>query len=384
MIKLLKTTIKKCIYKSSSVLMSLFLTVRKKKYVLLVVQDPLMFHYIRPIHQILSDDPDIVLRVCFPWPEKFKKDEFNSIKETFKIRTINYKIAKYIHWCLIIFADHLPLFHPQSSKIRIEHGFYNGKLVNGNKYMFGPYARDENNEIIYDKILVSSEYVCSGIQKNYPELSSRIRAVGSILLDEIYSYTEQKIEIFNKINLDPSRQTIMIASSWGPCSFIQLYGFEFIRQLPELTKKYNVIISIHFLNLLSENSGGRDWNKLLDEVKGPNIYISPPGDQSYHLLANSDLLIMDMTSLGLYFPVFERPIIHFYDTGVEYEPLSLNNELHHSVYTSNDVDNLDEQITNAFKSFDKEKMRSLSNKIASHKGKASSRFKEEIYDSLSK
>ncbi len=384
MIKLIKRKVKKYIFNFSSGMMDVLLIFRKKKFVLLLVQHPLMFHYIRPLHQMLAEDSNICLRVCFCYPEHFKEGDINSLKEKFKLRTIPYSIAKYIRWCLIIFPDHLPIFHPDSTKIRIEHGFYNGKLVNGNQYMFGPSAKDESNSIVYDKMFVSSEYVCAGIQKHYPEFSSRVRVVGSILRDDICSYSERKFEILKQINLDPTKQTIMVASSWGASSFIQLYGLEFIKQLPELTEKYNVIISIHFLNTLAENSGGQDWNQLLEQAKGPNIYISPPGDESYHLLANSDLLIMDMTSLGLYFPVFERPIIHFYDTGVEYEAFSLNVELRHSVYRANDVKNLYGKIEDAFQSFDKEKMRELSGKIASYNGQAKRRFKEEIYDSLSK
>lgn len=363
--------------------MNFFLMFRKRKHVLLVVQGPLMFHYIRPIHEMLKCDPDISLWVCFPWPDRFKEGYINSIIAQFNLSTVNYRIAKYIRWCLIILPDHNPSFHKKSTKIRIEHGFYNGKIVNGNRYMCGPDAKDDNNEIIYDKMFVSSEYVCSGISKHCPEFYSRLRVVGSILMDEILLYPNQKLEIFNKINLDPNRPTIMIASSWGPCSFIQRYGIEFLQQLPELTEKYNVIVSIHCLNLMSKHSEGKDWNNLLDEAKGTHIYISPPGDESYHLLANADLLIMDMTSLGLYYPVFERPIILFSDTSVEYEPFSLNLELRNSVYTENNVENLSSKVTNAFNLFDKEKMKGLSDKIVSHKGQARERFKEEIYDSLS-
>ncbi len=157
---------------------------------------------------------------------------------------------------------------------------------------------------------------------------------------------------------------------------------ELIEKLPELAKQYNVILSIHYNNYYFSYPGCLDWKDILGEINLGNVCVIKPGTEPYHYLVQADLLIMDMTSLGLYFPVFKRPIVFWDNINVKYVTVNLIDELRKAAYVVNDISNLDAIIDNAFSDYDEEKMIILLNKISSYQGESENRIREEIYESI--
>lgn len=355
---------------------------KKKKDIIFVVRNKLMLTYARAVYEILEDDNRLRLWICLYEPYDADDEEIKALKAKPDPRCISYFLARYFRWDLIIFPDHKPEFRADCYKIYIDHALCSGRTVDGDVYEYGSKARDRSGNIIYNKIFVASHFLADGIKNYYPEVYPYIRVVGNLFIDKVIDTKNRKPGIFKIKNLDHNKTTIVIASSWRNISLIHNFGLELMEKLPGLAKQYNIIITIHYHNYYFRYPECLDWKNILGKIDIENVCVIEPGTEPYHYLAQADLLIMDMTSLGLYFPICGKPIIFWDNINVKYVPVNLIDELRKAAYVVNDISNLDSIITNALSDFDEEKMKTLSNKISNYQGDSANRIKNEIYQSI--
>ena len=98
--------------------------------------------------------------------------------------------------------------------------------------------------------------------------------------------------------LDPSRQTVLYAPTWGNLSSVDLY----LESVLALRGRYNVLIKMHHNTDLLEDRGAR--MKILE-----NVHVFGANENIYSLLSVSDLMISDYS--GAIFDGFycRRPIV---------------------------------------------------------------------------
>jgi len=356
---------------------------KKKKDILLIAHNEIMFSYIRGIYEGLRKDKFLRIWFCFVMPDRFSPGNIKMLKAKYGFRSVSYRLARFIKWDLIIYPDHSFYFRKECKKIYIEHGLYGGKKVGGDSYVFGRRSCDENNKIIYDKIFESSEFIKEQVREYYPRFYSRVKVVGSMIGESIQGYSKLRESVLESINLDPQRKTVMFCSSWGPASFIQSQGIDFIKKVPNIAQRYSVILSVHLNNFVEKYSGGVNWRDILSKVNSKNTFVLLDRRESYRLLATADLLITDMTSLSLYYPILLRPIIFFDNPNVEYDPIGLIPELKKVAYVVKDIRNIEKNIQQAFDTFTPKAMEELNIKIISYLGNSWQRYAYEIYDCLS-
>ena len=355
---------------------------KKKKDILFVVRNKLMLTYARAIYEILEEDSRLRLWICLYEPYDADDEEIKALKKKSNPRCISYFLARYLKWDLIIFPDHKPAFRADCQKIYVDHALCSGQAVDGDVYEYGSRARDRSGNIIYNKIFVASHFLANGIKNHHPDVYPYIRVVGNLFIDKLIDAKNGKPGIFKSTDFNHNRMTIVIASTWRNNSLIHNTGLELIEKLPDLAKQYNIVITIHYHNYYFRYPECLDWNDILGKINIENVCVIKPGTEPHHYLAQADLLIMDMTSLGLYFPVCGKPIIFWDNINVEYVPVNLIDELRKVAYVVNDISNLDLIINNALSNFDEEKMRILSNKISSYQGESGNRIKNEIYQCI--
>ncbi|MBI2870418.1 MAG: CDP-glycerol glycerophosphotransferase family protein [Candidatus Omnitrophica bacterium] len=358
---------------------SLVLRHKRKKDVLIVVHNKLMWTYARPLYEGLRRDKGMRVWVCFVWPHLWESGDIRALVKRFSLRTVPYRLGVYLKWDLIVFPNHGPYFRRDCRKIYIGHGLHSGKLVGGKSYVFGSRSLDERGKILYDRLFVSSEFVRSQVKDHHPDFYPVVRAVGSLLMDEMLNgHRRSREEVLKEINLDPGRRTMMIASTWGPFSLIENQGMELVKKLPALCAKYNVILSLHLLNYGIWPSEGRNWKPILDKVKVKNLYIIPPGIGGHLYMEAADLLVTDHSSVGLYFPAYARPIIYYQRPDLKLDGVSLTHELRSVSYCVRDTSSLSADIGRALSNFDVRPMEELADKIASYPGRAQERYLEEL------
>ena len=112
------------------------------------------------------------------------------------------------------------------------------------------------------------------VRAYYPEFYDCVKIVGSLTADELLEKSRNfnREEELLKLNLDPSKKTIMIASSWGPYCLIQNQGEELIEQINRLQDEFNIVVSRGQGKLANKiirvghmvNIGDTDLDKFLD------------------------------------------------------------------------------------------------------------------------
>jgi hypothetical protein len=353
---------------------------KKRKDVLFVIRNELMFNQAYPLYQILADDPRIRCWFCYEKPAGF--EDLKALQRKYRLRWLPHTISRKIKWDLILLPDHGGYFRKGIKKIFMGHGLSTGKTIGGHEYVFGPRSLDENGEVIYEKIFNASEYAVSKITKHYPKFCPYIRVVGKLLVDQLLSYSEdQRRSEILRLKFDPGKKTIMLTSTWGPNSIIQQLGLDFVQAVEALRGSYNVIVSLHLNNFTQYFFKGLKMEELLRGI-GSGVHIVPPHESGTRYLPLADLLVMDHTSLGFYYTVLKRPIIFYDNLEIDYAPSSLIFDLREVAYRVRDLSQVRTDIDRAFANFDPSKTQSLADKTFSHQGQAKRRYQEEILDSL--
>jgi CDP-glycerol glycerophosphotransferase (TagB/SpsB family) len=236
--------------------------------------------------------------------------------------------------------------------------------------------------LIYRKIFRTSLFLKEMARQFYPDFAAAVHVTGSLQADRLLAIDPRIPDILKLRGLDPGKQTVLIASSWGEHSLIQTSAELLLAQTKELARDYNIILTIHLNNYHAPLSGGKDWERELAALAGPGVYVTRPTESPYVLLHVADLMVTDMTSLWLYFTLFTRPIIFLDDPRIEYTPDALIPELKDSCYVTNDIANLSDKIRECLVTFEPEKFCTLNDKVFSHRGSARQRYREEILESL--
>ena len=354
---------------------------KTRKDILFVIENELMFKYAYEVYQQLSGDKRVRLWFCVVYPERF--NDVSEMKKRFKAGIVPYGLARRIKWDLILYPNHGPYFRNDCPKIYIGHGLGSGKVGRiKDHYVFGKYSLNGNGRVIYKKIFLAGEHVKEQVRKHYPVFYPHVKVVGSLLGDRLVNADIQNSVRSTAPNLDRGKKTVMLASSWGPHSLIQSQKNKIARGVRNLAGEYNVVISLHPNNFNKIHFEGVDLAQLFSEMEHENVHIQKPGDDGHLLLPFADVLVTDMTSLGLYFPLLNKPIIFYDSPGQEYFPDSLNQELRKASHVTRDVSDLRSDVREALKNFDKEKMEGLAERTFSYRGRARERYSYEIYESL--
>ncbi len=354
---------------------------KRRKDVLFLVSNSLLAAHLRPIHALLRRDPRLRLWFCDSHNGSHPLRRPAHLRAVPRRRLIPYAVARQIAWDAILYAMHDRFFRPCGAKIYIGHGLQAGKTMpDGEAYDFCSWGRRADGSLVYDKVFRSSAHIRSLVLKSYPDLADRIRVVGSLIADDLLA--RQPLSPFGGDGGSSARPTVMIVSSWGPHSLIERHGRELIAQLPALSRRYNVIVSIHPHNFDPRLRGPVDWPAELARVESPAIHVNRSPAGSLDLLKAADLLVTDFSSTGLYYAVLERPILFVDIESIAYSPMALIPELRAEVTVSETLEHLEADIGRAFGAFDPVRARRLSARLFDYRGQAAARHLAEIYDSL--
>jgi hypothetical protein len=356
------------------------LSYKHTRDVLLVVHNEVMMCEAELIDEVLAGCRQLRLWYCFVTPERF-----TSLQGVFaerRLRHVPYRWARWVRWDLILYPDHGPSFRRECPKILTGHGLNTGKMVNDEHYFFGHKSLDRQHRLIYQKIFRTSLFLKEMARKFYPDFVAAVRVTGSLQADRLLAIDPDIPDVLKLRGLDPGKQTVLIASSWGEHSLIQSSAEWLLAQMKELARDYNIILTIHLNNYHAPLSGGKDWERELAALAGSGVYVTRPTENPYVLLHVADLMVTDMTSLGLYFTLFTRPIIFLDDPRIEYTPDALIPELKNSCYVTNDIADLSDKIRECLVAFKPEKIRTLNDKVFSYRGSSRQRCREEILESL--
>jgi len=279
--------------------------VKRKKNILFVTSNKVMFDQVSFICDELKKDPRLSLWFCFSSPCRFDKKTLSELKKERK--NTPFSIAKFIKWDLIIFPDHDYGFRRDVKKIFIGHGPPMSKRVNGEYYMFGDDAVYKGGEYKYDRTFVYSEKQKREATKLYPQFYGKVDIVPSMRMWDISKKQQEKEELFREWNLDPAKKTIIFTSTWDR-SLVCSHGKALLSLLPALLREYNVVVSLHPKTIISSDSGFDSFARKIFEFKARD-FVCFSGSSWAPFVSTCDLLITDHTSMACYFLPYIRRVI---------------------------------------------------------------------------
>jgi hypothetical protein len=133
--------------------------------------------------------------------------------------------------------------------------------------------------------------------------------VGFPKIDALVNGRYDCASVRGRLGLEQHRWTAIYAPTWSPASSLHLAGEAIVASL--FDAGWNVILKPHARSLDPDEkySGGIDWRQRLRAVEVPGrVVLCEDGDAS-PLLAASDLMVTDHSSVGFEFCLLDRPVI---------------------------------------------------------------------------
>jgi hypothetical protein len=214
---------------------------------------------------------------------------------------VGYRISKWCSWDLILFADHHPLmFSSRPTSALFSHGVVRSRVVGAVGYQYDPARTLRLSRPVYDVLFEASSIAARWAEKEVPALKGRIRVVGDLKADKILEGLREVAAI---------DRSLLVMSTWGPNSLLELYGPELIEALADLNENHgwSLIISTH-PNLWAGQE--RSWLEPLRALgERPHVEVLAPGAGWEVAIASSAIALSDHTSLLGYWTLTNRPVL---------------------------------------------------------------------------
>jgi hypothetical protein len=136
--------------------------------------------------------------------------------------------------------------------------------------------------------------------------------VGYPKVDALVNGRYDAAAIHARLQLEMHRRTAIYAPTWSPASSLNLAGEEIVRSL--VGAGFNVIVKLHDRSLDASEprfSGGVDWRARFARIHCPGRIAFVEWADSSLLLAASDVMVTDHSSIGFEFCLLDRPLVIF-------------------------------------------------------------------------
>jgi CDP-glycerol:poly(glycerophosphate) glycerophosphotransferase len=136
--------------------------------------------------------------------------------------------------------------------------------------------------------------------------------IGYPKVDALVNGRYDAAAIHGRLQLEMHRRTAIYAPTWSPASSLNVAGEEIVQSL--LYAGFNVIVKLHDRSLDPSEprfSGGVDWRARFARIHVPGRIAFVDWADSSPLLAASDAMVTDHSSIGFEFCLLDRPLIVF-------------------------------------------------------------------------
>jgi len=117
-------------------------------------------------------------------------------------------------------------------------------------------------------------------------------------------------DVHRQLQLEANRPTAIYAPTWSTASSLNIGGEAIVQSLVDAG--FNVIVKLHDRSLDAANvlySGGIDWRARFAAMRQPGRIAFSEAADSSPLLAASDVMVTDHSSIGFEFYLLDRPLV---------------------------------------------------------------------------
>ena len=240
------------------------------------------------------------------------------------------------------------------------------------------------------------------------ETGIRLFETGYPKSDELLNGKFIREKVLEQLKLNPDNKTVLYAPSWDEGLSLRTIGAEVVTEILKLDN-VNLIVKLHPISYCPENgpnylfyTGGVNWTEKLKKFENQTNFRHVPAFNIDPLLAASDLLVTDLSSVALEFVILDKPVIYidcpeFFEKtlkkvysgfGDTTEELVKNDPKANAGRHTGDVvyrlEDLNNTITRRLQNPEEhsEKRKELSRKLAYNPGKAADAAAEKILELL--
>ena len=276
--------------------------VRGTRRVLVDARTPMHFAILAPVVERLQRDRRISVSFCGDLPARL---EAAASGVHARVRPRSAMAWRRFDLCLS--AD--PWDPVTLHRCRHRANFFHG--------MAGKYDLDSPGELpigfdLYDRVaFVNADrferYVGSGIVSRQAAV-----LVGYPKVDALVNGRYDAAAVRASLQLEMHRRTAIYAPTWSPASSLNIAGEAIVADL--VAAEFNVIVKLHDRSLDPTEvrfSGGVDWRARFAAMHAPGRIAFVEAADSSPLLAASDVMVTDHSSIGFEFLLLDRPLVVF-------------------------------------------------------------------------
>jgi hypothetical protein len=271
--------------------------------VLVDVRNAMHFAVLEPITSALEHDP----RVAVYYTAERLTVVAGALRHVATDRIITHPQARLRRWDLYLSAD--PWTRPPLQRC--------ARLANVFHGVAGKYDLDNPGHLpiafqAFDRVLFINRdrmdrYLANGIVSR-----SKAALIGFPKADRLVNGDYDSAATLHRLGLDGRRPTALYAPTWSPASSLHVAGESIVDALAD--EGWNVIVKLHPLSLDQETpkfSGGIDWRARMAAIERPGRIVHVDDADASPLLAASDLMVTDHSTIGYEFCLLDRPLIVF-------------------------------------------------------------------------
>ena len=271
--------------------------------VLVDVRNPMHAAVLEPITTALERDP----RVAVYYTSERHAAVADVLTAKSANRVVTHREAAWRRWDLYLSADPWtrPALRRCARYANVFHGVAGKYDLDNPAHL--PIAFHQFDRVLFINRDRMERYLASG-------LVARERAVlvGFPKVDRLVNGEYDAAAIRQELGLDAGRPTALFAPTWSPASALNVAGEAIITTLADAG--WNVIVKLHALSLDAATpkfSGGVDWRRRMAAIERPGHIVHVEHPDASPLLAASDLMVTDHSTIGFEFCLLDRPLIVF-------------------------------------------------------------------------
>jgi hypothetical protein len=209
-------------------------------------------------------------------------------------------------WDLYVSAD--PWTRPRLRRCSRSANFFHG--VAGNSNLDDPSALQTGFES-FDRVgFINAERMDTYLKRGIVSADAAV-LVGFPKADRLALGGYDASAIKRSLGLDTGRMTALYAPGWSPAGSLHAAGEQIVASLRDAG--FNVIVKLHAMSFhpAAKYNGGIDWRSRMDAVQEPGRVVHAIESDSSPLLAASDVLVTDHSTVGFEYCLLDRPIVLF-------------------------------------------------------------------------
>lgn len=123
-------------------------------------------------------------------------------------------------------------------------------------------------------------------------------------------------DVLEELNLNPELKTVLYAPSWDEGLSLRSFGEQVIENILDV-KNINLIVKLHPISYSSDKgpnylfyTGGVNWIERFSKFESNKNFRHIPVNDIDPILAASDLMVTDLSSVALEFIMLDKPVIY--------------------------------------------------------------------------